>query len=71
MRENEGQAAALQTAIFEFKCSEGGISSCPWKISGENVDLLIFQVEIHAQNSHNLVIDDPGKEKIRKLITRR
>jgi predicted small metal-binding protein len=68
--ENENQAAALKEG-FEFKCSEGGISSCPWQITGENVDLLIFQIEIHAQNCHNLVIDEPGKEKILKLITRR
>jgi predicted small metal-binding protein len=68
--ENQGQAVATQSNVFTFRCSEGGIKSCEWTVSGDNEDLLIFQIEIHAQNTHNLVIDGGGKEKIKACIKR-
>ena len=68
--ENKDLATVTENEVFEFKCSEGGVPRCDWTMSGENVELLLFQVEMHAQNFHNLVIDEAGKEKIRSLITR-
>jgi predicted small metal-binding protein len=68
--ENQGHATATENEILVFKCSDGGLPSCDWTVSGDNEDLLIFQIEIHAQNSHNLVIDAGGKEKIRRAIIR-
>ena len=34
-----------------------------WTVTGDNEDLLIFKIEIAAQNSHNLVIDAGGKSE--------
>jgi predicted small metal-binding protein len=68
--ENQGHATATENEVLVFKCSDGGLPSCAWTVSGDNEDLLIFQIEIHAQNSHNLVIDAGGKEKIRRAIIR-
>ena len=75
--ENEGPALAMASEVLSFKCdvlsfkcNDGGHPGCDWIVTGENEDLLIFQIEMHAQNNHNLVIDAGGKEKIRSAITR-
>jgi predicted small metal-binding protein len=68
--ENQGQAVATESEVFTFRCGDGGHPGCEWTVSGDNEDLLIFQIEIHAQNSHNLVIDASGKEKIHASIKR-
>jgi predicted small metal-binding protein len=68
--ENQDQAVATANEVLTFRCSDGGHPGCDWTLSGDNEDLLIFQIEIHAQNSHNLVIDAGGKEKIHTSIKR-
>jgi predicted small metal-binding protein len=68
--ENQGAAIATANEVFSFKCSHGGLPGCDWVVTGDNEELLIFQIEMHAQNNHNLVIDEAGKEKIRASITR-
>lgn len=68
--ENHGPAIAAASEVLCFKCSHGGLPGCEWVVTGENEELLIFQIEMHAQNSHNLVIDGGGKDKIRAAITR-
>ena len=49
--------------VLSFKCNDGGHSGCDWIVTGENEDLLIFQIEMHAQNNHNLAIDEGGKKR--------
>jgi predicted small metal-binding protein len=68
--ENEGPAVAMASEVLSFKCNDGGHPGCDWIVMGENEDLLIFQIEMHTQNNHNLVIDEGGKENIRNAITR-
>ena len=59
--------ASLDHSIT-FRCSEGGVKSCDWEASASNEELLIFQVEQHARNRHNLVLDEDGKNKIRARL---
>jgi predicted small metal-binding protein len=60
----------MENEVLSFTCG-GGHPGCEWTVTGDNEDLLIFKIEIHAQNSHNLVIEAGGKEKIRASIKRR
>ena len=64
----KGRRSPWRMKCFPLSAITAGHPGCDWIVTGEeNEDLLIFQIEMHAQNSHNLVIDEGGKEKIRKL----
>jgi predicted small metal-binding protein len=67
--ENQGQAAA-KNEVFSFKCSDGGIRGCEWGAKASDEDLLIYQIEVHAQTIHNLIVDSDRKDKIRVFIKR-
>ena len=54
--------------LLSFKCSDAGVKTCNWQGTAENIELLMFQVEQHALNQHNLVLEESGKEKIRAAI---
>ena len=56
--------------LLKFKCIDGGAVSCDWEGKSTDEDLLIFQIEQHARDHHNLILDDKGHEKIRAAIRR-
>jgi predicted small metal-binding protein len=68
--EIQGQAIAKESEVFSFKCSHGGIRGCQWGATANTEELLIYQIEVHAQTSHNLIVDSNGKEKIRASVKR-
>lgn len=68
--ETQGQAVAKEDAVFSFKCSDGGVRGCKWGAKASDEELLIYQIEVHAQTIHNLIVDSDGKKKIRASIKR-
>lgn len=54
--------------LVTFKCCDGGVKNCDWEVTAANEDLMLFQIEQHALNQHNLVFDENRKEKIRAAI---
>jgi predicted small metal-binding protein len=57
-------------ALFKFKCVDGGAVACTWEGSSTDEELLLFQIEQHARDHHNLILDDTGHDKIRAAIQR-
>ena len=56
------------SVLLRFRCSDAGVKTCNWEASAETEALLMFQIEQHALNQHNLVIEERGKQKIRAAI---
>ena len=56
--------------VLKFKCVDGGAIECKWEGSSTDEELLLFQIEQHARDPHNLILDDKGQEKIRAAIRR-
>jgi len=56
--------------VLKFKCVDGGAIECKWEGSSTDEELLLFQIEQHARDHHNLILDDKGPEKIRAAIRR-
>jgi predicted small metal-binding protein len=56
--------------VLKFKCVDGGAIECKWEGSSTDEELLLFQIEQHARDHHNLILDDKGQEKIRAAIRR-
>jgi len=54
--------------VLKFKCVDGGAIECKWEGSSTDEELLLFQIEQHARDHHNLILDDKGQEKIRAAI---
>jgi len=54
--------------LLSFRCSDAGVKNCDWQGTTEDSKLLMFQVEQHALNQHNMVLEERGKEKIRAAI---
>ena len=60
--------AKTELALLIFKCRDAGHESCHWEGAAETEALLMFQIEQHALDHHNLIIEESGKEKIRAAI---
>ena len=56
--------------LLTFKCIDGGAVACDWEGTSTDEDLLLFKIEQHARDQHNLILDDKGHEKIRAAIRR-
>ena len=56
--------------LLKFKCADGGPVACDWEGSATDEKLLLFKIEQHARDHHNLILDDKGYEKIRAAIRR-
>ena len=54
--------------ILTFKCRDAGHQTCGWEGAAETEALLMFQIEQHARDQHNLIIEGSGKEKIKAAI---
>jgi predicted small metal-binding protein len=54
--------------LVSFRCSDAGVKTCDWEGTAEDSELLMFQVEQHALNQHNMVLEERGKAKIRAAI---
>jgi predicted small metal-binding protein len=57
-----------QPTLLTFKCRDAGHNACQWEGAAETEPLLMFQIEQHARDQHNLIIEESGKEKIRAAI---
>jgi predicted small metal-binding protein len=57
-----------EPTLLTFQCCDAGLKSCGWQGAAETEALLMFQIEQHARDQHNLIIDESGKEKIRAAI---
>lgn len=58
----------FKPVLLTFKCRDAGHESCHWEGAAESEPLLMFQIEQHARDQHNLIIEETGKEKIRAVI---
>jgi predicted small metal-binding protein len=54
--------------VLTFRCRDVGHEACDWEGAAETEALLMFQIEQHALDHHNLIIEESGKEKIRAAI---
>ena len=54
--------------LLTFKCSDAGHKACDWEGAAETDALLMFQIEQHARDHHNLIIEENGEKKIRAAI---
>jgi predicted small metal-binding protein len=53
---------------FTFQCRDAGITHCDWVGNAMTEELLLLQIEQHALEHHNLIVDN--KERIRAAIRR-
>lgn len=60
--------AKPEPIMLTFKCRDAGHQSCHWKGAAETQALLMFKIEQHARDQHNLIIEERGKEKIKAAI---
>ena len=54
--------------VLTFKCRDVGHRTCDWEGAAGTEDLLMFQIEQHARDQHNLIIEGSGKDKIKAAI---
>jgi predicted small metal-binding protein len=54
--------------VLTFKCRDVGHQTCDWEGAAETEVLLMFQIEQHARDHHNLIIEGNGTEKIKAAI---
>jgi predicted small metal-binding protein len=57
-----------EPTLLTFKCRDAGHKACGWEGAAETEALLMFQIEQHARDQHNLIIEGSGKEKIKAAI---
>jgi predicted small metal-binding protein len=57
-----------EPTLLTFKCCDAGLKTCDWQGAGGTEALLMFQIEQHARDQHNLIIEGNGKEKIKAVI---
>jgi predicted small metal-binding protein len=57
-----------EPTLLTFKCRDAGHKACHWEGAAETEALLMFQIEQHARDQHNLIIEGSGEEKIRAAI---
>jgi len=71
MLKDAKKTAAGTIEVYAFRCCDAGWKHCGWVGNADTEELLFVQIEQHALNHHNLIVEGEGKEKIRSAITRR
>jgi predicted small metal-binding protein len=71
MPEDANHAAESPIEVFVFRCCDAGVKHCDWVGSADTEDRLLIQIEQHARDRHNLIVEGEGKEKIRSAMRKR